>query len=109
MSRADRLATRNVQIYDLKQPDTVLGGLYLAQDVTNSSFYAMLDTFIVPVQISSSQDTFSYYLKTKDGAIIARDSNFFKPGTYHLVATGKYLRNSQSRYASSCVHSFNMP
>ena len=100
MSRADRFAARNVQIYDHKQPDTVLGGLYLAQNITNSNLYAMLDTFIAPTEIPSSQNSFNYFLQTKDGSVVARDNNFFKPEIYYLVATGKYSYSARLQYAS---------
>ena len=87
ISRANRLATRDVHVYDFKNPDTVLGGLSLAQDITNASFYAMLIVF--PAEVSSSQDSPHYILQTKDGTSIARDNNFLRPGTYYLNATGE--------------------
>ena len=93
MSYPNRLAARNVHIYDFKQPDTVLGGLYLAkaQDITNSSFYAMLENFIVLTEIPSFQNGHKYFLQSEDGATIARDDGYFKPGTYYLVSTGECL------------------
>ena len=67
MPLANRSKVRNVHIYDLNNPDTVLGGLYLAQEITNSNIYAMLGNFIVPIEDPSSQNGFDYFLQTKDG------------------------------------------
>ena len=100
MSGADRSTARNVHIYDFREPNKVLGGLYLAQEITNLSLYAMLDIFIMPVEIPSSQDGFSYFLQTKDGTAIARESNLFRPGMYYLVATGECLNSLRLSYAS---------
>ena len=90
MTRADRLQARNVQIYDLKNPETILGGLYLAeaQQMATSSLYTMLDMLIT---VENPADNFNYFLQTKDGLKITRDNNIFKRGTYYLNATGKTL------------------
>lgn len=100
MSRIDRSIARNVHICDLKEPNKVLGGLYLAQELSNWSLYAMLDIFIVPAEISSVQDGFSYSLQTKDGTAIARNSNLFRSGTYYLAATGECLISLRLSYTS---------
>lgn len=100
MSRADRSIARNVHIYDIEEPNKVLGGLYLAQELTNLSLYAMLDIFIMPVEIPSSQDGFSYLLQTKDGTAIARNSDLFGPGTYYLAATGECPNSLRPSYAN---------
>ena len=89
MSRANRLAARDVHIYDLKKPDAIVGGLSLAQDITNSCLYAMLDVFVIPAELPSSPDSFSYFLQKEDGTTVAKNNDLFKPGTYYLNATGK--------------------
>ena len=100
MSRTDRSTARNVHIYDDKEPERILGGFYLAQELTNSSLYAMLDVFLVPMEMPSSQDGFSYFLRKEDGTAIAKDSNLIRPGTYYLAATGRCLNTLRPLCAS---------
>jgi hypothetical protein len=46
MPPANRLAGRNVHIYDANDRTTALGGLILNSGVTNDNFYAMIDIFV---------------------------------------------------------------
>ena len=92
MSRADRLAVRNVHFYDARHPTTLLGGLFLAQKLTNSSVYAMLDKFItlIPSEDTSFQSCVVYFsLRTEDGVEVEKDNNIFKEGTYYLDAASE--------------------
>ena len=89
MSRADRLAVRNVHFYDAKHPTTLLGGLFLAQKLTNSSVYAMLDKFItfIPLENTSFEGCGVHFsLRKEDGVEVEKDINIFKEGTYYLDA-----------------------
>ncbi|MCJ1325266.1 hypothetical protein MMC10_001928 [Thelotrema lepadinum] len=83
MPLVNRLRARNVHIYDFKERSNVLGGTFLAQQITNSKFYALLDMFIV-----SSGDLPAYFLQTEDGIKIERNSDFFEPGDYYLDVAG---------------------
>ena len=104
MSRADRVAARNVQIYDAKELDSTLGGFYLTQDVTNSGFYAMLDVFIVPSATTPFQENFGYVLQKEDGTNVQRDSNFFRPGSYYLSSAGMFpLQSTYIAYELMCT------
>ena len=84
MPLVNRLRARNVHIYDFKERSNVLGGTFLAQQITNSKFYALLDMFIV-----SSGDLPAYFLQTEDGIKIERNSDFFEPGDYYLDVAGE--------------------
>jgi hypothetical protein len=88
MSRAVRLEARNVHIFDLKNRNTVLGGLYLAQRITNSSFYAMVDIFIVFSEPIIDNDP-CYSLQTENGVEVKQNSDVFQPGNYYLDAISK--------------------
>ena len=90
MSRANRLAFRNVHIYDAKHRDTVLGGFFLAQELTNLSVYAMLDIFITCApseSISLQNNVDNFFLRMENGEKVGKDNNLFKEGTYYLDAT----------------------
>ncbi|KAF2181340.1 hypothetical protein K469DRAFT_713764, partial [Zopfia rhizophila CBS 207.26] len=43
----NRLAGRNVHIYDPNDPDTVLGGLVLTPGVTNTNFYLIVEIIVI--------------------------------------------------------------
>lgn len=96
MSRANRLNRRNVHIYDSHNPTAnILGGFCLLQDITNSSFHALLDIFITR---SSTEDnplanSDHYYIQNSAGRQLARNNELLQPGECYLVATGNQLQS----------------
>ena len=90
MSRADRLAVRNVHVYDAKHRDIILGGFFLAQKLTNLSVYAMLDIFITcaPSESTSLQNNVdNFVLRVENGEKVEKNNDLFREGTYYLDAT----------------------
>src|SRR5450432_3928157 len=83
MSSANRSAGRTVHIYDAKDPDTVLGGLYVNNGVTHTNFYSMVEIIFL-----FSSD---YFLRDEDGNTIARDDHPLQPNKYYIVTQGKFL------------------
>jgi hypothetical protein len=76
----DRSVGRNVHLYDFKNPDTVLGGLFLNDGVTNANFHAMIEIFCI---FDSS-----YFLRGEDNVIIQRDGFPLNPGKYYILTNG---------------------
>jgi hypothetical protein len=83
MPSTNRSAGRNVHIYNANEPNTVLGGLYVNDGVTNANFYSMLD-FIF---IFSGE----YLLRDGDGNKILKDSNPLQPNKYYIVTQGRFI------------------
>ena len=71
---------RNVFFYDLRDLDTLLGGLCLTHGVTNTSFYSMINIVLI---ISSD-----YFIQNEKGESLPRDSEPLLPGNYFIVADG---------------------
>jgi len=83
MSREDgRALARDVFIYDLRDFDTLLGGLVLTAGVTNANFYAMVDIII---DISPPGP---FFLQDENGETIAQDAQPLLPGRCFVVADG---------------------
>ncbi|KAI9761805.1 MAG: hypothetical protein M1840_001685 [Geoglossum simile] len=80
MPAADRSAGRDVHIYDMKDPDTVLGGLILTNGVTNANLYSMLEVFCI---FDST-----YFLREEHGMIVQKDSHPLNPGKYYILTDG---------------------
>ena len=81
MPLANRTAGRNVHIYDVKDPDTVLGGLLLTNGVTNANLYSMLEIFCI---FDST-----HFLREEHGTIILRDVHPLYPSKYYILTDGK--------------------
>ena len=77
MPAANRSGGRNVQIYDAKDPATVLGGLILANGVTTANFYSMVEILII-------FDNF-YFLQDEGGTMVEGDNHPLQPGNYYIV------------------------
>ena len=77
-----RALARDVFIYDLRDFDTLLGGLVLTTGVTNANFYAMVDIII---DISPPSP---FFLQDENGGTVAQDAQPLLPGRYFVVANG---------------------
>jgi hypothetical protein len=75
-----RAFLRDVFFYDLRDLDTLLGGLVLTPGVTNANFYAMVNVVLV---ISST-----FFLQNDHGDTIPQDTQPLLPGNYFIVADG---------------------
>ena len=83
MPRSDaRALARNVFIYDLRDFDTLLGGLVLTAGVTNANFYAMVDIIIDILPPGP------FFLQDENGEIVAKDIQPLLPGKYFVLADG---------------------
>jgi hypothetical protein len=85
MPPANRSAGRNVHIYDINDPTTVLGGLILTNGVTNANFYFMVEIFVI--------STNPFFLQDEGGIKIEKDGHPLQPGNYYIVASGGFLYN----------------
>jgi hypothetical protein len=83
MAPRDRSKGRNVHIYDINDRTTVLGGLVLANGVTNTNFYSMVEILFL--------FTSSFELQDEENAKIERNDNPLQPGKYYINAAGKFL------------------
>ncbi|KAH0564723.1 hypothetical protein GP486_001885 [Trichoglossum hirsutum] len=82
MPAANRSAGRDVHLYDMKDPDTVLGGLILTNGVTNANLYSMLEIFCI---FDST-----YFLREEHGMILQRDDHPLNPGNYYILTDAKF-------------------
>jgi len=87
MPTANRSAGRDVQIYDVNDPTTALGGLLLTDGVTNASSYSMVDI----VCIFDPQ----YFLRDKGGMTIQRDNHPLHAEKYCIVTSGSISVNDE--------------
>jgi hypothetical protein len=88
---ADRSAGRDVHIYNPDDPTEPLGGLVLANGITNANFYAMVEVFVFFSRPSVLQQE-----DVTDGLRdIPRDEQALQPGNYYVIAEGRRL---------SCIH-----
>jgi hypothetical protein len=85
MAPRDRSAGRNVQLYDVKDPTTVLGGPILTNGVTNINFYSMVEILVL--------FTSNFELRDEGATKIERNDDPLQPGKYYINATGKLLHN----------------
>lgn len=81
MAPRDRSRGRDVHIYDIKDPSTILGGLILENGVTNANFYSMVEILAL-----FSND---FELKYEGDTKIEKDNNPLRPGNYYINAIGK--------------------
>lgn len=83
MSREDgRALARDVFIYDLRDLNTLLGGLVLTAGVTDANFYAMVD-IIIDILLPGP-----FFLQNENSGTIAQDAQPLLPGRYFVVADG---------------------
>ena len=82
MAPRDRSRGRNVQIYDAKDRTTVLGGLILANGVTNTNFYFMVEIIVL--------FTTDFELRDEGDTKIERNNDPLQPGMYYINAAGNF-------------------
>ncbi len=73
-----RALARDVFFYDLRDLDTLLGGLALNRGVTNANFYAMVNIVLV---ISGP-----FLVQNDEGETVLQDEQPLLPGNYFIVA-----------------------
>jgi len=71
-----RSKSRNAHIYASDNLDTLLGGLWTAEDITNANLYSMVEIFCI------FNDTFDLQLHA--GPLVARDNSQLQPGNYFV-------------------------
>ncbi|OAL37677.1 hypothetical protein AYO20_03184 [Fonsecaea nubica] len=87
MPTRDRSAGRNVHIYDLNNPTTVIGGLLLLPGVTNANFYTMIEIIIIFEG--------PFFLQNENETTIERDDHPLQPGKYYIVTTSSFQLNNE--------------
>ncbi|KAG0134882.1 hypothetical protein HOY82DRAFT_553364 [Tuber indicum] len=80
MPTVDRSGWRNTFIYASNNRTTVLGGLWAAENTTNTNLYSMLQIFC------SFSDTFN--LHSESGRLVERGLQPLQPGNYYIVTNG---------------------
>ncbi|PUU84243.1 hypothetical protein B9Z19DRAFT_1118126 [Tuber borchii] len=85
----DRAHGRNVHIYDPRDPETILGGHFVTNGMTNTNFY-----FIIDIIIKFTTD-YTLHRGQKFGPTIQRDNNPLEEGKYFIVAAGEFTINDE--------------
>lgn len=83
MALSFRSTIRNAHIYASDSLDTLLGGLWIAEGITNANLYSMLEIFCL------FSETFD--LQLHGGSLVARDDSQLQPGNYIVVTNGRSL------------------
>ena len=83
MRPSNRIAGRNVHVYNAKDPHVVLGGLVVTTGITNANFHDMLAIVMVFSQ--------EYCLQNEFDQIIERDDLQLVPGKYYIISDGRYI------------------
>ncbi|KAG0639123.1 hypothetical protein HOY80DRAFT_886772 [Tuber brumale] len=83
MPSADRSGWRDTYIYASDNRSTVIGGLWVAEGITNANLYSMLEIFC------SFSDTFN--LQTESEQLVGRDLEPLQPGNYYIVTNGSIV------------------
>jgi len=83
MPPLDRSPWRNAHIYASDNRSTALGGLWVAEGVTNDNLYSMLQVFCL--------FTDSFDLRNSCEQLVERDGQPLKPGDYYIVTAGMFL------------------
>jgi hypothetical protein len=83
MAPIDRSKGRDVNIYDAKDPSTVIGGLILTNGVTNTNLYAMVEVFVLFES--------SFELRATGDTITERNEQPLQPGNYYIFAACRSL------------------
>ncbi|PUU75871.1 hypothetical protein B9Z19DRAFT_1089387 [Tuber borchii] len=76
----NRSAWRNTHIYASDDRDTALGGLWVAEGITNTYLYSMVEIFCI------FTDTFG--LQDDSGRLVGRDEQPLRPGNYYIITNG---------------------
>ncbi|PUU75492.1 hypothetical protein B9Z19DRAFT_1102938 [Tuber borchii] len=76
----NRTAYRNLFIYDSDNHDTVLGGLWVAEGVTNTNLYSMADILCI--------FTNAFDLQDDKQCLVERNEQPLRPGNYYIVTNG---------------------
>ena len=79
---SDRSAWRDTWIYSSGNRDNVLGGLLVAEGMTNANLYSMLEIFC------SFTDTFT--LQNDSELLVENDAQKLQPGNYYIVTNGNF-------------------
>ena len=82
MPPPDRSSWRNAYIYASDNRSTVLGGLWVAEGVTNANLYSMVQVFCL------FTDTFDLHDSCEQ--LVERDGQQLKPGDYYIVSAGRF-------------------
>ncbi|KAG0634204.1 hypothetical protein HOY80DRAFT_1012578 [Tuber brumale] len=83
MPSLDRSAWRDTYIYTSRNRGTVIGGLWVAEGITNANLYSMLEIFC------SFSDTFD--LQNESEQLVGRDQQPLQPGNYYIVTNGSVV------------------
>jgi hypothetical protein len=83
MAPIDRSQGRDVHIYDVNDPNTVIGGLILTNGVTKNNFYLMVEILVL--------FTSNFELRHEDDTKVERNDDPLQLGKYYIHATGKFL------------------
>jgi len=94
---SDRSAYRNLFIYNSADPDTMLGGLWVAEGITNNNLYSMVEILCV--------FTDDFNLRDDNQRLVGRDEQPLQPGNYYIVTTGR----SPLRFGHNSAHSKWVP
>ncbi|KAF8464668.1 hypothetical protein BDZ91DRAFT_729597 [Kalaharituber pfeilii] len=87
MPTATRSAGRDVHIYNVDDPATVLGGLILTNGVTNANFYSVVEIIVL-----FDQD---YFLRDEGGTTVQRDDHPLRSGNYYIHTNGSVTVNNE--------------
>jgi len=82
----DRSAWRDTNIYSSNNRDKALGGLWVAEGITNANLYSMIEIFCF------FTDTFS--LQNDSERLVERDEQKLQPGNYYIVTNGNLSPSS---------------
>ena len=104
MQPNNRAGGRDTFIYDSNHRDTLLGGLWVAEGITNANLYCMVDIICI------FTDTF--YIHDNNEQLVERDEKPLQPGNYFIVSNGKsllrFLRYSLKSMIRQCRRQDNV-
>ena len=83
MALPGRGVWRNANIYTCNNHDNLIGGLWIAEGITNVNLYSMIEIFC------TFSDTFDLRYDTANGPLVERDQNQLQVGNYFVVTNGK--------------------
>lgn len=74
---------RDILVFDIDNPDTVIEGPVLANGITNANLRSMIELFIL--------FECEYYLRGEGGAAISKDTNSLQAWSYYFTTDGRLL------------------
>ncbi|KAF2465657.1 uncharacterized protein BDR25DRAFT_239571 [Lindgomyces ingoldianus] len=92
----DRSGGRDVHIYSIKDPATVLCGLILTNGVTNANFYSMMEILLL-----LSND---FELRDEDDTKVERNDNSLQPGKYYIISDAPFQINNEKPAVRTISH-----